>query len=108
MAGGRVADMIGEAPSAGKSRPRLRVEHIASRCLATIEAAAIDIESASPSMIGRAGQMRPSGAFAPIDQRRVPTPASSPATAYAIARSAAPRMLKSVDFLDAGENDRRR
>ena len=72
--------------------------------LATIEAAAIDIERPSPSMIGRAGQMRPSGISRPSISAKCGRRLKA-ATARVIARSAAPRMLKSVDFLDAGEHD---
>ena len=61
--------------------------------LATIEAAAIDIERPSPPMIGRAGQIRPSGASRPSISAKSGRTLKA-AIARAIARSAAPRMLK--------------
>ena len=73
--------------------------------LATIEAAAIDIERPSPPTIGRAGQMSPSGVSRPSISARCGR-RLKPATARAIALSAAPRMLHRVDLIDAGEHDR--
>ena len=60
--------------------------------LATIEAAAIDIEIPSPPTIGRAGQMSPSGVSRPSISARWGR-RLKPATARAIALSAAPRMF---------------
>ena len=70
MRGGRIADVIGEA-----ILRKVEVEDCAisaSRVvLATIEAAAIDSESASPPMMARAGQIRVLRHVAPVDERKM-------------------------------------
>ena len=86
----RIADVVGKAIF-GIARARLRIS--ASRAiLAMIEAAAIDSESASPPMIGRAGQASPSGMSRPSISARSGRRLSA-LTARAIARKVAPRML---------------